>query len=77
MSVEDCRPTLQAVSAERGAHSEQRWSDNVDIYQEDARRHWLNEVGKINYAQSTAIRHVEESGSGRVRILDASNTKPA
>ena len=72
MAVEDCRPSLQAISAERGAHGAQRWSDAVDTYQEDARRHWLNEVGKINYAQSTAIRHVEESGSGHVRFLEKS-----
>ena len=75
--VEDMTPALQALAAARVAHSFERWSDAVDTYIDDAHRDFLLERGKLNYADATAVRHVEESGSGRVRVLDASNTAPA
>jgi hypothetical protein len=77
MPVEDLTPAIQSLFQGRLGHSAQRWSDMVDTYVDDAHRDFLLERGKVNYAQATAIRHVEESGSGRVRLLDATNAKPA
>lgn len=53
----------------------QRQADGAGLYAENLRYDYLVQKGRVSFAESTGIRHTEESGSGRARILDAT-TKP-
>lgn len=55
----------------------QRQADGASAYAENLRYDYLNGKDKVSFAESTGVRHVEESGSGRVRGIDGSNTAPA
>lgn len=55
----------------------QRQADGASLYAENLRYDYLEGKDKVSFSESTGVRHVEESGSGRVRGLDASNTSPA
>ena len=55
----------------------QRQADGAAAYAENLRYDYLNGKDKVSFAESTGVRHVEESGSGRARSLDVSNTAPA
>lgn len=70
MAVEDITPANQSLAQGRLGHSMQRQSDMVDLYAEDARRHYLLEQGKMNQNDAVATRHIEESGSGVARQLN-------
>ena len=50
----------------------QRQSDGAALYAENLRYDYLEGKDKVSFAESTGVRHVEESGSGRVRTLDNS-----
>lgn len=41
-------------------------------YRENLRYDYLEGKDKVSFAESTGVRHVEESGSGRTRLLDPS-----
>jgi len=71
MSTVDLPPAIQSLAQGRLGHSMQRQGDAIDTYMDDAHRDFLLQRGKVSYANATAIRRVSESGSGRVRILDA------
>ena len=60
---------LMKMHAHNGA---QRQADGASHYAENLRYDYLEGKDKVSYAESTGVRHVEESGSGRVRTLDAS-----
>ena len=55
----------------------QRLSDGAGLYAANLRYDYLEGKDKVSFAESTGVRHVEESGSGRVRGLDSTNAKPA
>ena len=59
----------QADHASNGA---QRQADGAALYAENLRYDYLVGKNRISFAESTGVRHVEESGAGRVRGLDAS-----
>ncbi len=48
----------------------QRQADGASILAEFTRLDYIDGKRRVDYAQSTGIRHVEESGAGRVRNLD-------
>lgn len=50
----------------------QRQGDGASALAEFTRLDYIDGKRRVDYAQATGIRHVEESGSGRVRTLDAS-----
>lgn len=54
----------------------QRQADGAAHYAENLRYDYLIGKARVDFAQATGVRHVEESGSGRVRILDATNSAP-
>ena len=64
---------LLKMHAHNGA---QRLSDGAGLYAENLRYDYLEGKDKVSFAESTGVRHVEESGSGRVRGLDNTNAKP-
>lgn len=49
----------------------QRMADGAGAFAEILRLDYVDGKRRVDYAQATGIRHVEESGSGRTRILDA------
>jgi hypothetical protein len=49
----------------------QRQADGAAALAEFTRLDYIDGKRRVDYAQATGIRHVEESGSGRVRNLDA------
>ena len=51
-----------------------RRQDGADHYAENLRYGYLVGKDRVSFAEATGVRHVEESGSGRVRGLDP--TKP-
>ena len=55
--------------------SMQRQNDGANALAEFTRLGHIKDMSQITYVGAMAARHVEESGSGRVRILDASNSK--
>lgn len=64
---------LLKLHAHNGA---QRQADGASLYAENLRYDYLEGKDKVSFSESTGVRHVEESGSGRVRGLDASNSSP-
>lgn len=48
----------------------QRQADGAAHYAENLRYDYLEGKDKVSYADSTGIRHVEESGSGAARFLE-------
>lgn len=48
----------------------QRRADGADHYAENLRYGYLTGKDRVSFAEATGVRHVEESGSGRVRQLD-------
>ncbi len=48
----------------------QRRADGADHYAENLRYGYLTGKDRVSFAESTGIRHTEESGSGRARIID-------
>ena len=47
-----------------------RRQDGADHYAENLRYGYLVGKDRVSFAESTGVRHVEESGSGRARQLD-------
>jgi len=60
---------LCKMHAHNGA---QRQADGAAHYAENLRYDYLEGKNTVSFAESTGVRHTEESGSGRVRILDSS-----
>lgn len=60
---------LLKLHAHNGA---QRQADGASLYAENLRYDYLEGKDKVSFSESTGVRHVEESGSGRVRQLDNS-----
>lgn len=48
----------------------QRQSDGAGLYAENLRYNYLIAKDRVSFADSTGVRHVEESGSGRARAID-------
>jgi hypothetical protein len=54
-----------------GAHGDaERRRQGADHYAENLRYGYLVGKDRVSFAESTGVRHVEESGSGRSRIID-------
>ena len=53
----------------------QRQADGASHYAENLRYDYLEGKDKVSFAESTGVRHAEESGAGRARQTD--NTAPA
>ena len=51
----------------------QRQSDGAGHYAENLRYDYLEGKDKVSFSESTGVRHVEESGSGRTRNLDTTS----
>jgi len=47
----------------------QRQADGASAYAENLRYNYLEGKDSVSFAESTGVRHVEESGSGRARSL--------
>ena len=47
-----------------------RRQDGADHYAENLRYGYLVGKDRVSFAESTGIRHTDESGSGRSRIID-------
>ncbi len=58
---------LLKLHAHNGA---QRQADGASLYAENLRYDYLEGKDKVSFAESTGVRHVEESGSGRSRLID-------
>ena len=48
----------------------ERRTQGADHYAENLRYDYLVGKNRISFAESTGIRHTEESGSGRARLVD-------
>ena len=73
-TVADPAVQIDAVSASlmhlHAANGAQRQADGAALYAENLRYDYLFQKNRVNFADSVGVRHVEESGSGRVRNLD-------
>jgi hypothetical protein len=54
----------------------QRRADGADHYAENLRYAYLTGKDRVSFAESTGIRHTEESGSGSARRMDFSTPQP-
>ena len=74
MPAPDPAITLDATSATIAIQAAnagiQGQADGARIYSENLRYDYLIGKSRVGYEESTAQRHVEESGSGRARMLD-------
>lgn len=57
-------------------NSAQMQANGAFLYAENLRYDYLEGKDKVSFAESTGVRHVEESGSGRGRILDVGLGQP-
>ena len=69
MQSDDTTREMLRTHALNGA---QLQANGAMLYAENLRYGYLIGKDRISFAESTGVRHVEESGSGRVRILDSS-----
>ncbi len=60
----------------RSHNGSQRREDGADHYAENLRYDYLTNKDNVSFKQGTGVREVEESGSGRTRGLDTTNSKP-
>lgn len=51
-------------------NSAQNQANGASLYAENLRYDYLEGKDKVSFAESTGVRHVEESGSGRSRLID-------
>jgi hypothetical protein len=56
--------------------SSQRWSDMTDLYAKNVEYDYLTTKNLPTFNQASAERRIDESGSGRARNLDTSNSLP-
>ena len=54
----------------------QRRADGADHYAENLRYGYLVGKDRVSFAESTGIRHTDESGSGAARRLDYTTPQP-
>lgn len=66
-----CDDTTREMLRTHALNGAQRQADGAMLYVENLRYDYLFQKNRVNFADSIGVRHVEESGSGRVRILDA------
>lgn len=60
-----------------GAHGDNsRRNQGADHYAENLRYGYLVGKDRVSFAESTGIRHTDESGSGAARRLDFSTPQP-
>lgn len=72
----DLPDNIMGLLLKHAADAGQRQSDGASLYAENLRYDYLIAKSRVDFAQSTGIRHVEESGSGRSRILDVGLGQP-
>ena len=70
----DMPESTQGLVVSMSALAHQRQADGAAAFAEMLRAHNLKMLGMVNLAESLGVRHVEESGSGRVRVLDATTS---
>ena len=71
----DLPPAVASQLMVHAMNGAQGQADGARLYAENLRYDYLEGKEKIGFAESTGIRHVEESGSGRARTT--SNEPPA
>lgn len=71
VQIDSTSASLMHLHAANGA---QRQADGAGAYAENLRYDYLFQKNRVNFADSVGVRHVEESGSGRTRILDATTS---
>ena len=67
-----CDDTTREMLRTHALNGSQRQADGAALYAENLRYDYLIGKNRISFAESVGVRHVEESGSGRVRIQDPS-----
>ena len=67
VQIDAVSASLMHVHANNGA---QRQADGAAHYAENLRYDYLFQKNRVNFADSMGVRHAEESGSGRTRLLD-------
>lgn len=72
MEIVDLPPGVASLMQQHALNGAQRTADGASAYAENLRYGYLVGKDRISFAESTGVRHVEESGSGRVRINDQS-----
>ena len=68
--VVDLPPNVTSQLMTHAMNGAQRQADGAAAYAENLRYDYLEGKDKVSFAESTGVRHVEESGSGRSRIID-------
>ena len=69
--VQELDTTSREMLRLHALNGAQRLADGAGLYAENLRYDYLIIKNQMNLAQSVGVRHVEESGSGRVRVLDS------
>jgi len=78
----DIPPGVASMLQQHIINGAQRQADGAAIHVEHLRTGYLIGKDRISFAESTGVRAVEESGSGRARAIDntavpTSGSKPA
>ena len=68
VQIDNVSASLLHLHANNGA---QRQADGSAHYAENLRYDFLFQKNRVNFADSIGVRHVTESGAGRVRNLDS------
>lgn len=59
--------TVSALLTQHALNGAQRQADGAALYAENLRYDYLEGKERVSFAESTGVRHVEESGSSRAR----------
>lgn len=59
--------TVASLMTQHCMNGAQRQADGAGLYAENLRYAYLQGKDRISFAESTGVRHVEESGSSRAR----------
>ena len=66
---QECDSTTREMLRTHALNGAQRMADGAGLYAENLRYGYLTGKDRVSFAEATGVRHVEESGSGRVREL--------
>lgn len=70
LEVVDLPPGVANMLQQHALNGAQRMADGAGHYAENLRYAYLIGKDRVSFAESTGVRHVEESGSGRTRNID-------
>ena len=70
IEVVDLPPGVANMLQQHALNGAQGQADGVRLYAENLRYDYLIGKHRVDFSESTGIRHTEESGSGRARTID-------